>query len=320
MQFLIRFFTALFALLLAGASWAGEALLAPRQLQPLVEQQQVRVIDVREAPAYAEGHIPGAVSAPYGRWRGPASNPGQVPELPALTALVRELGLTPAQPTVIVHAGTDSTDFGAAARVYWTLKSLGARELSILNGGLAAWKQAGLPLASAPAQVAASDWQPRWDARWTSTTEQVRAGLDRKGTVLVDARPADFFEGRRQHAAARTAGTLPGAINLDNARFFEPGGATLLDGPVLATRAAPVPDDAGQQTVAFCNTGHWAATEWFVLSEVLGRRDVTLYPGSMVEWSQSAQELPVANAPSRLDQLRQGVQGWVSRNLTSKAQ
>jgi len=37
---------------------------------------------------------------------------------------------------VVVSSGKDVTDFGAAARVYWTLKVLGLKELSILNGGV----------------------------------------------------------------------------------------------------------------------------------------------------------------------------------------
>ena len=38
--------------------------------------------------------------------------------------------------------------------------------------------------------------------------------------------------------------------------------------------------------VSFCNTGHWAAINWFALSEVAGQKGVKMYPGSMVDWSQ----------------------------------
>lgn len=41
----------------------------------------------------------------------------------------------------------------------------------------------------------------------------------------------------------------------------------------------------GTRTIAFCNTGHWAATDWFVLSELAGFEEVALYDGSMAEWS-----------------------------------
>ena len=41
-------------------------------------------------------------------------------------------------------------------------------------------------------------------------------------------------------------------------------------------------------TIAYCNTGHWAATDWFVLHELLGRKQARLYAGSMVEWTSNA--------------------------------
>ena len=49
----------------------------------------------------------------------------------------------PDTPVVVVHQGTNQTDFGAAARVYWTLKSSGIAPLAILNGGMNAWAAAG---------------------------------------------------------------------------------------------------------------------------------------------------------------------------------
>ena len=57
--------------------------------------------------------------------------------------------------------------------------------------------------------------------------------------------------------------------------------------------------------VSFCNTGHWAATNWFVMSEIAGNKSVKLYPASVVEWSQS--ERTMENQPSRVTALVQDV-------------
>lgn len=310
----------LFRLLLLGLAWIGTAalaapLLAPAELQTLVSGSAVRVIDTRPAPEFAQGHIAGAVSAPYGAWRGPATNPGELPPLPKLTALVQSLGLAPETPVVIVYAGRDSSDFGSAARVYWTLKSLGLHQLSVLDGGLKAWQGAGLPLTTQVATVARSTWQPVFDTRWQATRAELESTLQGPHALLVDARPAPFFEGRAAHDAAGAWGTLPGAVNLDNARFFKPGSAALLEPAELARVAASASAPAGPATVSFCNTGHWAATDWFVRSEVLGQPDARLYAGSMVDWTQAATPLPVANQPGRLMQLWYTAAQWLSRVL-----
>ena len=55
--------------------------------------------------------------------------------------------------------------------------------------------------------------------------------------------------------------------------------------------------------VSYCNTGHWAATDWFVLSEILGRKDVRLYSGSMVEWTADPSR-PLASARTKWDDLK----------------
>ena len=305
-------------LLTVGPALAAQPLLTPAQLQPLLAAGAVRVVDVREAPAYALQHLPGAVSAPYGLWRGPAENPGVTPALPALTALVQQLGLTPQTHAVIVYTGTDSTDFGSAARVYWTLKSLGLQQLSILNGGLSAWKAAGLPVSDQAAAAQPSHWQPRFSTQWLSTRESLANRLGNGKLRLIDARPAVYFDGRNVHEAARARGTLPGAHNLDSDFFFEPGSSALMSQADLQSEADSI-DTSGGDTVSFCNTGHWAATDWFVLSEVLGQPNVRLYAGSIVDWTQAPQALPMQGEAGRWEQLRQQVLGWSHRNLGTRA-
>ena len=60
--------------------------------------------------------------------------------------------------------------------------------------------------------------------------------------------------------------------------------------------------------VSYCNTGHWAATNWFVLSEVLGRDDVKLYDGSMVEWTADGSN-PLAAGESNMDKVKNFLKG-----------
>ncbi|MEC7558641.1 MAG: sulfurtransferase, partial [Pseudomonadota bacterium] len=57
-----------------------------------------------------------------------------------------------------------------------------------------------------------------------------------------------------------------------------------------------------------CNTGHWAATNWFVLSEVLGRDDVKLYDGSMVEWTADGSN-PLVAGESNMDKVKNFLKG-----------
>ena len=303
-------------LLTAVAATAAPALLSPAELSPLLRNPAVRVIDIREPKAYAENRIPGAVSAPYADWRGPAANPGELPDLPKLTALVQRLGLTPSTHAVVVSSGADATDFGASARVYWTLKVLGLKELSVLNGGVKAWAQANLPQNTAAATVAASSYVPTIDKSLIATRDEVKAQIESGKGRLVDSRPADFFNGDTRHQAARLPGTLKGAVNLEHSRWFVPGTSALASPDEIRKVAAALPAGSEQtDTVSFCNTGHWAATNWFALSEVAGQKNVKLYAGSMVEWTQSPLAALMDNVPSRAKQLAIDARLWAERTV-----
>lgn len=300
---------------LTSAAWAtqtpSQPLLTPTELQAQSQQPNVRVIDIRDPKSYQANHIAGSVNAPYGKWRGPAQNPGELPDLKKLTALVQGIGLTTETHAIIVSSGQDDTDFGAAARVYWTLKVLGLNQLSILNGGIKGWQKAGFKLDNTPVTVAASEFKPTIDTRYLISRDQLVQNVKNHNATLVDARPKAFFEGQTRHQAAKLPGTLEGAVNVEHSVWFTPGSNQV----VSAEQAQSIAKqynlvEPNQEVVSFCNTGHWAATNWFVLSELVGDKNVKLYAGSMVDWSQAPEALPMQNVPNRLKQLYIDAQLW----------
>ncbi|MEM1298766.1 MAG: rhodanese-like domain-containing protein [Pseudomonadota bacterium] len=273
----------------AFADW--KPLVAPADLAEMLDEEPV-VLDIRSPGAYAEGHIETAVSVPYNAWRGPEDNPGALISDEKLTAILTEAGVEPDVPVIITYAGKGTLDFGSAARVYWTLKSAGVEEIAILNGGLNAWTAAGLELTTEAGGNFASDVTYSFAETWLIDREGVRDVLDGTATAqLVDARPEAFFTGVKKHDAAAWPGTLSGALNIVHETWF--GGPVLAatkSDMLAALKEAGVDPTAGD-IVSFCNTGHWAATNWFVLSEIAGIEGVRLYPESMVGWTQNAERV-----------------------------
>lgn len=294
-------------------------LLGPAEVAALVDDPQVRIIDIRDDVArggrsiYAAGHLPGAVPAPYRAWRGPPENPGELPAAAVLTALLQRLGIDRETHVIVAYAGIDAADFGAAARVYWTLKVAGLRKLSILHGGVRAWTQAGFGLSTQAVDVPPSGYVARIDESHVARRERVQAGLEGGAIRLLDARPRAFFNGEKRHPLSTVPGTIRGAVHFDHAEWFVPGQAVLQPGESLRRIAEGAGLDHDVPTVSFCNTGHLAATNWFVLSELLGHQAVRLYPGSMVEWSRS--KMPMDRVPGRARQLWIDAQLWWKRTF-----
>lgn len=282
-------------------------LIDPPRLSAVQDTGDALILDIRaaeaegDAPSYAAGHVVGSVSAPYPLFRGPEDNPGQLPSDAELTEILRGLGVQTDRPTVIVYQGVNDSDFGAAARVYWTLKSSGVSQLAILNGGINAWTEAGYALDETPVTPEPSEITVAFADTWLATAEDVQAVIEGgDSATLVDARPESFYRGEQKHGAAARPGTLPQAQYFEHSSWFS-------DGPAIVDAAAArrLAEEAGYaddpQLISFCNTGHWAATNWFALSELAGIDNVKLYPESMVGWSNAGYEM--ANVPGPVRRL-----------------
>lgn len=107
---------------IAAAAQEWNPLVTPQDVVGLMGK--VDLLDIRLLrgdKGYAAGHINASVSAPYPLFRGPKENPGQRLLDGELSMLLRAKGLTKRKPVVIVYEGANPANFGAAARVYWTL-------------------------------------------------------------------------------------------------------------------------------------------------------------------------------------------------------
>ena len=119
---------------------------------------------------------------------------------------------------------------------------------------------------------------------------QLRGG-QQAGVALIDMRPPVQYQGKAKSDAAKRAGTIPGAVNVPEGEITGKDGKFVSAqriGELLQAVGVDEEDDA----ISFCNTGHWASLGWFAKSEILGKKNVKLYDGSMADWSARA-ELPV---------------------------
>ncbi len=250
----------------------------------------IAVLDVRGEGAFTSAHIAGAVRTDFpGAWRTPDA---RVPPVPVLEGLIASLGIGNDKTVVIVPAGTDNTAFGAAARVYWTFKYLGHDSVAILDGGWSAWAaDMGAPTASGTVTPALAHFTASPRPGLLATTQSVAARLH-SATVFVDARPAS------QYLGTAGGGHIPGAINLENSRFYDDAAHRLKPKDELAALVpASLRADKQADVVAYCNTGWWSATDWFVLHELLGYQNAALYVQSMAGWSADPSN-PIETGPA----------------------
>ena len=254
------------------------------------------------AAAYAAGHIPHALYAHLDRDLSGviSAQTGRHP-LPTPEQLVATLGRWGIDDKVQVVA-YDQGNGAYAARLWWLLRWLGHRHVAVLNGGFAAWQQAGLPVDTAPGQRESRAFVPHpATGQVVSTTaleSALQAGELQGGrSMLVDARAADRFAGENE-TIDPVAGHIPGAHNHPFARNLDSQGRFLPAGELRKRWEATLGGGAheAQHVIAMCGSGVTACHNLLAL-EVAGLHGARLYAGSWSEWIRAPQR-PVARGTS----------------------
>jgi thiosulfate/3-mercaptopyruvate sulfurtransferase len=228
---------------------------------------------------YEAEHIPGAVFldiAEVAELSNPA--PHMMPSEAKFASRMRALGLRDGQRIVVY----DNSPLHSAARGWWMLRSFGARDVAILDGGLAKWKAEGRPTEGGVPQVRQGHFTPALDAEAVADKAFVRSILG-GSHAIVDARGAARFAGEEaEPRAGMQAGHIPGARNLPQGQMFAADGTYKAPEDLRAAfEAAGV--DLSKPMVTTCGSGVTAAVLTFA-AHLIGKEDVRLYDGSWAEW------------------------------------
>ena len=282
----------------------GDALIDTRELDAAVRNvsaPRLVLLDVRwrlggpsPAELYAAGHLPGGVAVDLDRDLAAPVGDGRrgrhpLPEPRALQDALRRWGINE-ESLVVAY---DDADGSSAARAWWLLRWAGLRDVRLLDGGIAAWTAAGLPLttempAPEPTNVIVRPGEmPVLDATGV-------AGLVADGGVLLDARVEPRYRGEVEPIDP-VAGHVPGARSAPASGNVDASGR-FLSAERLRERFAGLGVEPGQAVVAYCGSGVTAAQE--VLALHLAGLPAALYAGSWSEWVADPSR-PIETGPDR---------------------
>jgi thiosulfate/3-mercaptopyruvate sulfurtransferase len=255
--------------------------------------------------AWTERHLPGSRHADLTGDLSDHDAPYHfaVPSPEALAAALARLGVGEGSEVVSYDSGGGIW----AARLWWMLRAIGV-PAAVLDGGLEAWEAAGHPPASGddtdpvkagqaePSAVASADaaGAPGPVPAVRPVTPVVRPDLwagiedvaaisrgERPGT-LVCALPSGGYDGSAPTRYSRR-GHIPASRSLPGRGLLDESGH-VLPTEELAARVGAVLDTEDSPVVLYCGGGISAAGAALALT-LLGRTDVSVYDGSLEEWS-----------------------------------
>ena len=234
---------------------------------------------------YLREHIPGAgfinLSEDWSDTRSPYNN--TLPQIDALAEAIGRDGISNDNLVVLYS----SSHLMWATRAWWLLRYAGHTNVKVLNGNLAAWLDAGLPVEAGAKVYAAATFSPSERADVFVSTAEMVAGME-DGVCTVNALSPALYEGTGEFYYGRR-GHIPGSRSLyfsdllEN-EFFLPAEQlhqTLEARGMLST----------SRTLIYCGGGIAATLEAFACA-LVGQENVGVYDGSMSEWAAN-EELPL---------------------------
>lgn len=238
--------------------------------------------------AFLAGHIEGARFVPLSALVIERDGvPMELPPIEVLDSLFSSIGITDHAHVLIYGDGAmGDMETLAAARAYFTLDVLGQPHLHMIDGGLMAWRDAGLPLAtlsSMPTQAATVEFGAH-DLRdaLIATAPQIEARLGDAALLLADARPHPQYTGDEAGPDVERPGHIPGAENLYWKDFLRDDGSLKPHDDLLEMWRASGYDE-GRDVMVYCRTGMQASFGYMVAKH-LGLNPM-MYDGSFIEWS-----------------------------------
>jgi thiosulfate/3-mercaptopyruvate sulfurtransferase len=254
-----------------------------------LDVDHARLVDVRSSPAYAAGHLRGAVHADLERdLSGTVDDPARggrhpLPDPAVFGATLGAWGIDPHTPVVAYDAAGGAN---AAARLWWMLRALGHQRVAVLDGGWAAAVAAGLPVETSEPNVETKPPYPVIGFRSPIVDiAQVESRVGRPGWIVLDVRSAERFRGEAEPIDP-VAGHIPGAVNVFFGENLGPDGRFLPPDALAARYRALLGDLPPERLIVSCGSGVTACHTLAAL-EIAGLPGAALYVGSWSEWCRS---------------------------------
>lgn len=276
---------------LVDVHWLSERLDAP----------DIRILDATMFPpgdtrdprlAHTEARIPGSIFFDIDEISDTQSGlPHMLPPPEKFASRMRRLGVGDGNRIVVY----DSLGLFSAARAWWTFRVMGHEDVVVLDGGLPAWREAGLAIEDGPPnRLSERHFTVRQRQDLVRSLQEMRGIVSSGSCAVMDARPAGRFAGRDpEPRPGLPSGHMPGAINIPFLDVLTPE-RRMKPAAELEALFTKAGIDWRRPVVSTCGSGVTACVLALALARV-GAGNVAVYDGSWAEWAQ-APEAPIVTA------------------------
>ena len=259
-------------------------LIEAAELKVIVNQPNIKIIDFRKKEIYKNEHIIGALNI----WRTDIEDhsfdyKGIMASKTQIETLFGKLGIKTEDSLVIY----DDIGLCDATRLWWLLQNYDFKNVKLLHGGITGWKATGGKVSNVAPKFRPTRFKltDKPSMRYYVSKEEVQEAIN-NNIVLLDTRTKDEYSGKRQKNGASQGGRIPESIHIDWAEAVNYNGdkriKSLEELEIIYNKLNIKKNDS---IIVYCHSGVRSAHTTFVLTQLLGYKNVKNYDGSWIEWS-----------------------------------
>lgn len=252
-----------------------------------LNNENIRIIESNEDPLlYSAGHIPGAVEVD---WQADLNDPLRRDYLnkERFEELMAKIGVTN-ETTVILYG--DKSNWWACYS-FWVFQLFGHTKAKIMDGGKNKWTLDNGPISKEVPHYPRTKYSApeRDDTKIRAFRDQVLEYIKQE-KQLVDVRSPGEYTGEKLHMegypqeGALRGGHIPGANSVPWSRATNSDGTFKSYAELVDLYQKEQGLNPQEEVIAYCRIGERSSHTWFVLTYLLGFKDVRNYDGSWTEW------------------------------------
>lgn len=288
--------------LIVSTNWLYERLEDPKirivDATTFLQHSETGYYDVWSGKeAYDEAHIPGAVFADIlNELSDPESkHPLTVPPRDYFTGKISQLGIGDSETYVVVYdrgaeVGNSIASADWSSRLAWQIRYEGFENVAVLDGGLPKWQAENKPVTDEANIYPKATFTGERNPALFSTKEDVKKAINDDDVIIINSLDADTYKGKTK--TYERAGHIPGSVNVFFGDHSNPDTKALLDDEKLReTFENAGALDPEKSVITYCGSGIAATWNGLLLNK-LGQNNVSVYDGSLTEWTNDP-ELPL---------------------------
>ncbi|MBL4560703.1 MAG: sulfurtransferase [Labilibaculum sp.] len=265
----------------AQASWAQADVISVKDYVKIMKDKNTILISARKPADYKKVHIINAVNIDHKKLYKDVPVKSVLKPTADIAKIFGSKGVRESNNIVIYDNGTGKY----SGRLYWILKYMGAKNVKILDGHLAAWKAARKPVTRMPTKVKPVTFTATVNKGMNVDLAYVKKAKANSNTILVDVRSPEEFNGIKESKIRK--GTIPGSVNLEFKLMLN-SKKMLKSKEELAKIFKSKGITSDKEVILFCETSVRAGIVYLALTSVLDYPKIKVYDGAYYEWQSIA--------------------------------